>query len=278
MIKLGRMQVLTVARKLAEGVLLAPKDNPEETVLLPRSQAPQGLEEADEIEVFVYKDSEDRLTATTERPKLTLDEIACLTVKEVTKIGAFLDWGLPKDLFLPYREQRIRVREGREYLVGLYIDKSGRLCATMEIYDFLRTDSPYKIDDWVTGIVYDVDNDLGALVAVDSKYNALIPKTELVGQYRPGDEVEARVARVREDGKLDLSLKDRPGRQMEKDAREIMTKLQEGGGTLTLNDKSSPQEIRARLGMSKGSYKRAVGRLLKEGQIQFTENGIKLRR
>lgn len=278
MIKLGCMQALIVAGKLAEGSLLAPKNNPEETVLLPNSQAPQGLEESDEIEVFVYKDSEDRLTATTQRPKLTLDEIASLTVKEVTKIGAFLDWGLPKDLLLPYREQRIRVREGREYLVGLYIDKSGRLCATMEIYDFLRTDSPYIIDDWVTGIVYDVENDLGALVAVDSKYNALIPKTELIGKYKPGDEVEARVARVREDGKLDLSLRDRPGRQMEKDAGLILTRLQEGGGTLALNDKSSPQEIRARLNMSKGSYKRAVGRLLKEGQIQFTENGIKLRR
>lgn len=276
MIELGKLQALKVARKSAEGFILQSHDSTQE-VLLPSSQG--GVNpESTEVDVFVYKDSQGRLTATTLRPKLSLDEIASLHVKEVTSIGAFLDWGLPKDLFLPFREQTSMVREGKEYVVGLYIDKQERLCATMRIYDFLRTDSPYKLDDWVAGIVYDVENDLGALVAVDRKYNALIPKTELISGLRAGNSVEARVVRVREDGKLDLSLKDRPGKQMDSDAQRITSALERGGGILNLNDHSSPQEIRAQLGMSKGSFKKAVGRLLKAGTIRMVDDGIQLLR
>jgi hypothetical protein len=276
MIRLGEMQTLEVVRKSPTGVQLSSRDNPAEEVLLPKSLMSSGLKEADEIEVFVYRDSEGRLTATTQRPKITLDEVAFLRVKEVAEVGAFLDWGLPKDLFLPYREQTSRVREGKEYLVGLYVDNSDRLCATMRIYDFLRTDSAYKMDEWVTGIIYDMENDLGALVAVDRKFNALIPKSELVGSFNYGDIVKARVARVREDGKLDLSLKERPFIQIDRDAGLIMAKLKEKEGVLYLNDKSTPEEIYTQLGMSKGSFKKAVGRLLKEKSIRFIEHGIEL--
>lgn len=276
MIRLGEMQTLEVVRKSPTGVQLSSRENPAEEVLLPKSLMSSGLKEADEIEVFVYRDSEGRLTATTQRPKITLDEVAFLRVKEVAEVGAFLDWGLPKDLFLPYREQTARVREGKEYLVGLYVDNSDRLCATMRIYDFLRTDSAYKMDEWVTGIIYDLENDLGALVAVDRKFNALIPKSELVGSFNYGDIVKARVARVREDGKLDLSLKEWPFIQIDRDAGLIMAKLKEKGGVLYLNDKSTPEEIYTQLGMSKGSFKKAVGRLLKEKSIRFIEHGIKL--
>ncbi len=276
MIRLGEMQTLEVVRKSPTGVQLSSRDNPAEEVLLPKSLMSSGLKEADEIEVFVYRDSEGRLTATTQRPKITLDEVAFLRVKEVAEVGAFLDWGLPKDLFLPYREQTSRVREGKEYLVGLYVDNSDRLCATMRIYDFLRTDSAYKMDEWVTGIIYDMENDLGALVAVDRKFNALIPKSELVGSFNYGDIVKARVARVRGDGKLDLSLKERPFIQIDRDAGLILAKLKEKGGVLYLNDKSTPEEIYTQLGMSKGSFKKAVGRLLKEKSIRFIEHGIEL--
>ncbi|MDD3072978.1 MAG: S1-like domain-containing RNA-binding protein [Eubacteriales bacterium] len=276
MIRLGEMQTLEVVRKSPTGVQLSSRDNPAEEVLLPKSLMPSGLKEADEIEVFVYRDSEGRLTATTQRPKITLDEVAFLRVKEVAEVGAFLDWGLPKDLFLPYQEQTARVREGKEYLVGLYVDNSDRLCATMRIYDFLRTDSAYKMDEWVTGIIYDLENDIGALVAVDRKFNALIPKSELVGSFNYGDIVKARVARVREDGKLDLSLKERPFIQIDRDAGLIMAELKEKGGVLYLNDKSTPEEIYTQLGMSKGSFKKAVGRLLKEKSIRFIEHGIEL--
>ena len=273
MIELGKVQTLTIARKTPEGFMLQAKDDPTQEVLLPSSQG--GVNPTStEVEVFVYKDSQGRLTATTQRPILTLDEIASLRVAEVTKIGAFLDWGLPKDLLLPFREQTSKVRKGKEYAVGLYIDKQERLCATMRIYDFLRTDSPYKLDDRVTGIVYDVENDLGALVAVDRKYNALIPKTQLISGLRAGAWIQARVVRVRPDGKLDLSLRERPGKQIDSDAQLIIAKLKGNDGFLPLNDDSSPEEVRDRLGMSKGSFKRAVGRLLKLGVIQLTETGM----
>lgn len=276
MISLGEMQTLTVVKKTSAGVFLGTRDNPGEEVFMPGKLAPPEAKVSDDIEVFVYRDSEERLAATTRRPKIVLDEIALLKVQEVTKVGAFLDWGLPKDLLLPVSEQRTRVQEGKEYLVGLFLDKRKRLCATMRIYEFLRTDSPYKLDDRVTGIVYDTENDLGALVAVDRRYSGLIPKTELIGAVHIGMRIEARVTRIREDGKLALSLRERPAVQLGKDAEYILAKLKENGGVLHLNDESPPEAIRNQLGMSKGSFKKAVGRLLKEEAVKFIPGGIEL--
>src|SRR5690606_38959205 len=120
-------------------------------------------------------------------------EVGLLKVKDITKIGAFLDWGLEKDLFLPFKEQTMKLEKGMKYLVGLYIDKSDRLCATMKIKDFLRTDTPYKENDWVKGTIYSINEDMGAFVAVDNKFQGMIPKRELIGVYAPGEEVELRV-------------------------------------------------------------------------------------
>ena len=157
MIKLGEIQTLVVRRQSPIGMYLGSRDdNLEEEVLLPNNQVSPGIKEMAEIEVFIYRDSEDRLIATTETPKLVLGQVAKLTVKEVTRIGAFLDWGLPKDLLLPFKEQTAEVKEGKEYIVGLYIDKSQRLCATMRIYEFLKTNSPYTKGDWVPGMVYSI--------------------------------------------------------------------------------------------------------------------------
>jgi len=275
MIRLGEIQTLVVNRMSPIGVYLGPNDSAEE-VLLPTKQVPSGTKEMDEIEVFIYRDSEDRMIATTKTPKLVLDQVAPLKVKQVLEIGAFLDWGLPKDLLLPYKEQVVKVIEGQEYMVGLYVDKSHRLCATMRIYDFLRTDSPYQKDDRVQGIIYSMTNDLGALIAVDQKYNALIPKAELYGDYTEGDIIEARVTRVRDDGKLDLSLREESHIQIKTDAEFILQLLEQGGGMLPLNDKSSPEQIKVQLNMSKGAFKKAVGKLLKDRRIQFTPEGIEL--
>ncbi|KNY30186.1 S1-like domain-containing RNA-binding protein [Pseudobacteroides cellulosolvens] len=139
-------------------------------VLLPKNQMPHDAEIGDEIEVFVYKDSEDRMISTTKKPKLTIGEMAVLSVVETTGIGAFLDWGLDKDLFLPFREQVGKVVKGGKYLVALYIDSSDRLCATMNIYNLLRTDSPYKVNDQTRGTIYSISKELGAFVAVDNKH------------------------------------------------------------------------------------------------------------
>lgn len=277
MIFLGEIQKLKVKKNTSFGVYLTEGEgNRKEEVLLPKKEVPEGLKVGDSIEVFVYRDSEDRLIATTRRPKVTLGEVGLLKVKDITKIGAFLDWGLEKDLFLPFKEQTMKLEKGKKYLVGLYIDKSDRLCATMKIRDFLRTDSPYKENDWVKGTIYSINEDMGAFVAVDNKYQGLIPKKELMGVYTPGEEVELRVTKVKEDGKLDLSLREKSYLQMGKDAEKILDKIKENGGFLPLNDNSPPQEIKKELNMSKSAFKKAVGRLLKEGKIKFVKNGIKL--
>lgn len=277
MIELGKIQELEVVRKTEIGMYLNSKsDKIGPDILLPIKQVPQDVQTGDEIEVFIYRDSEDRLIATTKKPKIVLGELGVLKVVETTRIGAFLDWGLEKDLFLPFKEQIGKVEKGREYLVGLYVDKSDRLCATMKTNKILTSKSPYKVNDKVQGIIYRINKDMGAFVAVDNKYDSMIPKHEVYSSHRIGDKIEARVTKVREDGKLDLSIREKANVQTDEDVIQILTKMIKNGGILNLNDDSSPEEIKKQLNMSKGAFKRAVGRLLKEKKIQITEKGIKL--
>ncbi len=274
MIELGKVQTLVVQREKGFGVYLCEKGEEQHSVLLPRKQVPEGTKIGDEIEVFIYKDSEDRLIATTTRPKLQVGEVALLTVKEVARIGAFLDMGLEKDLLLPFKEQNHRVQQGEQCLVALYIDKSSRLAATMRVYSYMSADSPYQKDDHVTGIIYEINENLGAFVAVDNRYYGLIPRKELYGDFHTGDTVEARVLKVREDGKLDLSPRQKAYIQMDTDAQLVMKAVEEFDGVLPFNDKASPEVIVRELKMSKNAFKRAVGRLLKEGRIRITEKTI----
>lgn len=278
MIQIGEIQKLEVKRKTSVGVYLNTKDSKkgDKDVLLPKKEVPKAANIGYEIEVFIYRDSKERLIATTIKPKVTLGEIGLLKVVDITKIGAFLDWGLEKDLFLPFKEQTMKLEKGRKYLIGLYMDKSNRLCGTMKVKDFLRNDSPYKENDWVKGTIYSINEEIGAFVAVDNKYEGLIPINELIGVYVPGEEVDLRVINVKEDGKLDLSLRDKAYMEIDKDAELILNKAQEKGGILLLNDYSSPKEIRKELNISKSAFKKALGRLLKEGKIEFIENGIKI--
>jgi predicted RNA-binding protein (virulence factor B family) len=263
-----------VEKTVPFGVYLTGEDPEEGRVLLPRSQVPAGTSEGDELEVFLYKDSEDRLIATTNKPKIELNELAVLEVADVGKYGAFLDWGLEKELFLPFKQQTKKVKKGDKCLVSLYIDKSERLCATMKVYPLLRTDSPYKKDDEVQGIVYDISDNFGTFVAVDNQYSALIPKKDSFGNFKVGQSVTARVAAVKSDGKLDLSVKDKIPMQMDKDAAEILQRIEELGGTLPFTDKADPELIKKEFQMSKNAFKRAVGRLLKEKKIQINEKNI----
>lgn len=273
--QLGKIQLLTVVKQVEFGVYLAESGHSEERVLLPKKQVPKQVQIGDELEVFLYKDSQDRLIATTTEPRITLGGIARLRVKEVAKIGAFLDWGLEKDLFLPFRQQTRRVREGEECLVGLYTDKSGRLCATMNVYEYLRTDSPYQKDAHVTGTVYQISENFGAFVAVDDCYSGLIPGKEFFGQARIGERVEARVTGVKPDGKLDLSLREKGYLQMDADAEAVMKVIEEFDGVLPFTDKASPEVIKREFALSKNAFKRAVGHLLKEGRIEITEKSIR---
>lgn len=276
MIRLGEKQELVVAKRVEFGVYLAQdmESAGEERVLLPIRQVPDGTEVGDKLEVFIYKDSRDRMIATTREPKIMLHQVARLTVAQTAKIGAFLDWGLEKDLLLPFREQTARVREGQEVLAALYIDKSSRLCATMNVYEYLSTDSPYHKDDRVEGTVYEISQEFGAFVAVDDKYSGLIPRKEFYGNVRIGDRVSARVTSVKEDGKLDLSLREKAYLQIAGDAERVMAVIDSFDGALPFNDKANPEVIRREMQMSKNEFKRAVGNLLKNGRIIITETGI----
>ena len=204
MIEIGKKQKLIVAKTVDFGVYLAEDKNAgqEDRVLLPAKQVPEGTREGDALDAFIYKDSRDRLIATTREPLLQVGQTAVLKVLQVTKIGAFLDWGLEKDLLLPYHEQTSRVREGQECLVALYVDKSSRLCATMKVYHYLSTRTPYVTGDSVKGRVYEISDRFGVFVAVDDKYSALIPAREASGKYRPGEVLDLRVSEVKEDGKI----------------------------------------------------------------------------
>lgn len=275
MIELGKVQKLQVLREKEFGVYLGRAEDGETGVLLPRKYVPEGIKPGEELEVFIYKDSEDRLIATTEKPLIQVGQVAVLEVKDVSKIGAFLDMGLEKDLLLPFKEQSHRVKRGEKCLVALYVDRSQRLAATMKVYTYMRSDSPYQKDDWVTGTIYELSDKLGAFVAVDNQYYGLIPRSEMFRDYREGEVVEARVSKVRSDGKLDLNPQAKAYQQMETDAETIMKVIDELGGELPFNDKVSPEVIRREFGLSKNAFKRAVGRLLKENRITITEETIK---
>lgn len=276
MIQLGTIQELIVIKQVEFGVYLADGDNKDtkESVLLPRKQVPENIETGDSISVFVYKDSKDRLIATVNTPKLTLGQVAELKVAEVGKIGAFLDWGLEKDLLLPFKEQTKRVFANDMCLVALYIDKSSRLCATMNVYQYLHTDSPYKKDDQVMGRVYEISTEFGAFVAVDYKYSGLIPVKELYGNIAIGDDITARVTKVKEDGKLDLSIREKAYLQITKDAEKVLQVIESFDGVLPFTDKAVPEVIKREMQMSKNEFKRAVGHLLKMGHVQINEKSI----
>ena len=287
MILLGRMQTLRVVKKTDFGVYLSDQGMEPDTsfvpeknevvdvpsILLPKAQA-KDLTTGDTVEVFIYKDSEDRPIATTAKPNLAMGEIARLTVKEVTNIGAFLDWGLAKDLFLPFKEQTFRVQKGDSVLVSLYIDKSSRLCATAKVYNALKANSPYQREDQVSGTVYEIIDAFGAYVAVDDMFSALIPKKELFTTLKPGEKVSARVTKVQPDGRLVLSIREKSYLQMDTDSALIYDALVKAGGFLPFHDKTSPDLIKAKFGLSKNAFKRAIGHLQKEGKLLIEDDGI----
>ncbi len=276
MIEIGKSQNLKITNFTSFGAYLdAGTGVRHDNILLPIKQLPEDSKEGDELEVFVYRDSQERLIATRKKPLAQLGELAYLKVTAKTQIGAFLDIGLERGLLLPFHEQKFPIQVGKGYLVKVYLDKSQRLSATTEIYEYLSAESPYQKNDKVAGTVYSVNLDMGAFVAVDNKYMGLIPVNEYFSELREGDQVEARVIRVREDGKLDLSPRDPSYIQMDKDTLKILQGIKNHEGFLALNDKSSPLEIQSRLHLSKAAFKRALGKLLKENKVTQTDGGLK---
>ncbi|MCF0122290.1 MAG: RNA-binding protein [Lachnospiraceae bacterium] len=274
MLELGKKQLLRIVKKVKFSIYLAESEekSEKECAMLSSRQVPKEAKEGTEIEVFLYKGSKGRLIATVSEPKLHLGEVAVLPVLEVSKIGAFLDWGLEKDLLLPFREQTKKVKPGDSVLVALYIDRSQRLCATMKVYHYLKTKSSYVIGDSVEGRVYEISDNFGVFVAVNDRYSALIPKKDAQGSYVVGQKLKLRVTAVREDGKLTVTTKRKAYLQTDEDAKKILEAASAGGRELQFDDKASPQIINQELGLSKSAFKRAVGHLLKERKI-IQENG-----
>ena len=285
MIELGKKQDLVIVNSKEQGVYLGETQDAGigERILLPKKQVPTGAKVGDVISVFVYRDSQDRLVATIHEPYLLLGQIARLRVRQTTKIGAFLDWGLENDLLLPFRVQTRKVTEGEEVLAALYVDKSGRLAATMRVYPYLEKNSPYHTGDTVKGTVYEIADNFGVFVAVDDRYSGMIPKREAQAGYSVGQELTLRVTHVKEDGKLDLSAREKAALQIHRDADAVLRKIREEyEGELPFDDKADPETIREVFGLSKAAFKRAVGHLYKmhdlrmeNGKILVTDEGVR---
>lgn len=277
MIELGKVNRLKIANATSFGVYLdAGTGNRTDNVLLPEKQKPLNAEVGDYLDAFIYRDSEDRLIATTHTPLAQVGDLAYLKVTAKTQFGAFLDFGLERGLFLPFSEQRFPLVVGQSYLVYVYVDKSGRLSCTTDIYEHLTAKGPYQKNDQVTGVVYQIKPEIGVFVAVDNQYMGLIPQTEYFTDIQIGDRVQTRVIRVREDGKLDLSPRRLSYEQMDVDAQTLIRSMQEHEGTLLLDEKANPAAIENRFHMSKAAFKRAIGGLLKAQKIIKTEKGFKL--
>lgn len=277
MIKLGEVQELKIVKKVEYGVYLANEDEVDNRVLLPIKQVPDGARIGDTMKVFIYQDSKDRMIATVREPKLTLHKVALLRVVNTSKIGAFVDWGLEKDLLLPFREQTKKVSQGEEVLCALYIDKTGRLAVTMKLYNYLSTKADYKVGDKVNGRVYEISDNFGAFVAVDNMYSALIPKKEMYGDVKVNMVDDFRIIAITEEGKLTLAVRKKAYEQIEEDAQKVLKVIEEFDGVLPFNDKASPETIKREFSMSKNEFKRAVGHLYKNRLIEITEKSIRLR-
>ncbi len=276
MLQLGKNNTLRVLRKVDFGYYLDAAEY--DSVLLPQRYAPENLQEGDEIEVFIYLDSEDRIIATTEKPVAEVNECAYLTAKDVNKFGAFLDWGLPKDLFVPYREQKMRMEAGKNYWVYIYVDKdSDRIAASAKIDKFLDIYNPPYTEGDEVSIQIHSQSDLGVKVIVDNSYWGIIYQNEWAGKLTIGEKKIAYIKKVREDLKLDISLSPTGYKNKIGNFEEIILQaLSDNNGFLPLHDKSSAEEIKESLCMSKKSFKMTIGSLYKAGKITLESNGIRL--
>ena len=274
MLLIGRYNRLKIDRITASGAFLATSEG---DVLLPGKFIPEGAEPGSGIDVFIYRDSEDRLVATTQTPQAVVGEFALLRVKDNTKIGAFLDWGLDKDLLLPFGEQTAPVKKGEDALVRLYLDNSGRIAASAKLEKFLRpADGSLCEGDEVELLLY-AFSDLGAKVIIDNTYGGLLFRNELYAKPARGERLRGYVKKIRDDGKIDVTLRKGGVQEATADRETILAALKARDGFLPLTDKSSPEAIAEQLRLSKKSFKKAVGGLYKEGLIDITAEGIRLR-
>lgn len=273
--KIGKENELTVARIVDFGVYLA--DDKGNEVLLPSRYITEPPVVGDKMNLFVYTDSEDRPVATTEHPFAQVGEFAFLDVVAVNRIGAFLDWGLMKDLLCPFREQKVKMNVGMQYLVYLYLDDaSQRVVCSAKIEKFLGNMPPeYKRGQKVKALVYK-HTELGYLCIVDNLHQGMVYESSLYAPLEIGSEVEAHVAKVRRDGKIDLVAGAAAMERSSAVAEKLLRMLEQNNGFVPLTDKSSPEAINRTLHCSKKDFKKAVGHLLKQGKIRVEDSGVSL--
>jgi predicted RNA-binding protein (virulence factor B family) len=274
---LGRFASLTIRRFATPGAFLAVGDAEDDVVLLIGSEIPDGAKEGDAIDVFLYLDSEGRPIATTRIAKLELGQVGFLEVTQVTEFGAFVDWGIAKELLVPFAEQTTEMRAGERYAIGVYVDGSGRLAGTMKVSEMLGGNAgaekvEWRLDEWVEGEAWRKEPEIGLFVIVEHGFVGLLPASEPHSLSR-GEPARFRVTNVLPDGKIELSLRGHAHEEIEGDAARILTVISRLGAP-EISDKASPEEIRTLFGLSKKAFKRAVGRLLKERSIDIDDHGV----
>lgn len=275
MLLIGNYNLLKISRITATGALMSSEAG---DILLPGRLVPKGAEPGNMLNVFIYVDSEDRLTATTRKPRAVVGDFALLKVKDNVTVGTFLDWGLEKDLLLPFGEQTAPLRRGEEVLVYVYLHGSGRVAASTRLEKFLR-----PADDTMMAVGKEVDllvyafSDLGVKVVVDNAFNGLLFRNELFSEPACGERLRGYVKKIREDGKIDVTLRMGGTREAANDRTVILEALQAHNGALPLSDKSTPEAIAVLLHMSKKSFKKGIGGLYKEGLVVITPEGVRLR-
>lgn len=270
---IGSYHTLEVDRITNPGAFLT---DGETDVLLPTKYIPRGTREGDQLKVFVYRDSEDRIICTTQTPYAQVNEFAYLKVKDASNVGAFLDWGIDKDLLVPFREQNNKLRKGQWCLVYLFLDeKTDRLAATAKVVKYFKREISVEEGDEVDLLITNT-TDLGVNVVINNSHRGLIYESELFHDVIEGDRIKGFIKAIREDGKIDVSLRKQGLENLEIGAQQILDELKQHGGFLPLHDKSDPDDIQSMLQMSKKNFKRSVGILYKKKLVSLPEGGIKL--
>ena len=274
MVEIGRTNKLRVVKEVEFGIYLDGEDLGE--ILMPKRYIPKGCKVDDIIEVFLYLDSDDRLIATTEKPYVEVDNFACLKVVDIAEVGAFLDWGLPKDLFVPFREQKEKMSKGQDYVVFLYLDNSERIAASSRLDRFLSKEpATFKENEEVELLIYE-ETDMGYKAIINENYGGVLYRNEVFQKLKIGQKTKGFIKKIRDDGKIDLSLQKPGAEKVDELSEKILNALKEKGGFLYVTDKSLPKVINALFGCSKKTYKKAIGGLYKKRLITIEDKGIRL--
>lgn len=275
MIKIGKTNKLKVVKKVDFGLYLDGGESGE--ILLPKRYVDESMEVGDELDVFIYCDSEDRLVATTEKPLIEVGEFGLLKAVEVNRVGAFMEWGLQKDLLVPFREQSQEIRVGGSYVVYAFLDNATkRIVGSTKLNKYVGNRIPRYSEGDTVDILAVHKTDLGYKVIVDNLFWGMIYNNDLFDPLSPGDRIPAYVKIVREDGKIDVTLRERGGERVFQLANRVMGYLRDAGGEMALSDSSSPEEIKAVFQCSKKDFKKALGYLYKKGKILIADGGVTL--